>query len=152
MTDTPTPGPTDAMKRHNAVIEELRADSRVHEALHRKPRTFAASGVTDAMVEAFLDAYMDGDGYEWREQNGVANLRQCTRAGLIAAEQAAWSTDMEAAPRGPFLARTADGNHVVAYRDTCVPTHPWLTCGGWLEIGSLVAWHPLPTPLDASDV
>lgn len=98
---------------------------------------------TDAMVEAALSTWFGG------------GLRRDMRAAILAAERAAWSTDMESAPRDgtSILVRFYDGPGADIF-------DVWWddkARGGWTDgdtdydgnpssMANPTAWRPMPAP------
>ena len=116
--------------------------------------------ITDAQVEAFARRFYPDHAHRLHRV-----VFEELRAAIEAAERAAWSTDMEAAPR--------DGTEIMAlnYDGVLHSRLAWATVDdekplrqawtvleyvmneGWsnVEIKNLVCWRPLPLPPETTD-
>ena len=91
---------------------------------------------TDAQIEAARAEFRR----RWPE---VSPSKDMMRACLEAAERAAWSTDMEAAPEGPSLLYLPANEYEGEMMYVDGP-------GGYL-FDEATAWRPFPVPPEARD-
>ena len=92
--------------------------------------------ITEAQIEAARAEFRR----RWPE---VSPSKDMMRACLEAAERAAWSTDMEAAPEGPSLLYLPANEYEGEMMYVDGP-------GGYL-FDEATAWRPFPVPPEAGD-
>ena len=92
--------------------------------------------ITDAQARAGLDEFKR----RWPQVSPSLDL---IRAVLEAADRAAWSTDMEAAPRDQLLIVETDSAHGLSPFVTVCKWHP--DAGFCVdELRDVIRWRPLP--------